>query len=176
MQDVIKVLTAAAWAMIDDSGYDILIKATIRAGHMMTNSPHLEPREHHFLTHSINGKAKKKKRQRSWQRWRRSWRSEKRERFTWERKTQTDRCRNLGSQICWDAPPLPPHHPVSECYHVSMVTSDHLTIELNFAAEQVKPDLMLRRWVSMDSFQQRLDHFCSQFNAFLLTVLHRDSA
>lgn len=28
---------------------------------MMTNSPHLEPREHHFLTHSINGKAKKKK-------------------------------------------------------------------------------------------------------------------
>lgn len=61
MQDVIKVLTAAAWAMIDDSGYDILIKATIRAGHMMTNSPHLEPREHHFLTHSINGKAKKKK-------------------------------------------------------------------------------------------------------------------
>lgn len=61
MQDVIKVLTAAAWAMIDDSGYDILIKATIRAGHMMTNSPHLEPREHHFLTHSINGKEKKKK-------------------------------------------------------------------------------------------------------------------
>lgn len=42
-------------------------------------------------------------------------------------------------------PPSPPHHPVSECYHVSMVTSDHLTIELNFAAEQVKPDLMLRR-------------------------------
>lgn len=145
MQDVIKVLTAAAWAMIDDSGYDILIKATIRAGHMMTNSPHLEPREHHFLTHSINGKAKKKrkKRQRSWQRWRRSWRSEKRERFTWERKTQTDRCRNLGSQTCWDAPPLSPPPScfrVLSCFHGNQRPLDH-RIKLCSWAGQTRPNV-----------------------------------
>lgn len=175
MQDVIKVLTAAAWAMIDDSGYDILIKATIRAGHMMTNSPHLEPREHHFLTHSINGKAKKKKAAFL------AAVTAKLE-IRKERDSRGNGKLRLIDVEIWDLryvemhPPSSPHHPVSECYHVSMVTSDHLTIELNFAAEQVKPDLMLRRWVSMDSFQQRLDHFCSQFNAFLLTVLHRDSA
>lgn len=56
MQDIIKVLTGA-WAMTDAWAYDILIKATIRAGHIMTNFPHLKPREHNLLTLYVNGVA-----------------------------------------------------------------------------------------------------------------------
>lgn len=42
MQDIIKVLTGA-WAMSDVWAYDILIKATIRAGHIISNFLHLKP-------------------------------------------------------------------------------------------------------------------------------------
>lgn len=56
MRDIIKVLTGA-WAMTDVWAYDILIKATIRAGHIMTNFLHSEPREHNLLTRYVNGVA-----------------------------------------------------------------------------------------------------------------------
>lgn len=56
MRDIIKVLTGA-WAMTDVWAYDILIKATIRAGHIMTNFLHSKPREHNLLTRYVNGVA-----------------------------------------------------------------------------------------------------------------------
>lgn len=56
MQAVIKVLTGA-WVMNDVRAGDILIKATIRAGHIMSNFLHLEPQEHHLLTRYVNGVA-----------------------------------------------------------------------------------------------------------------------
>lgn len=42
--------------MTDVWAYDILIKATIRAGHIMTNF-HSKPREHNLLTRYVNGVA-----------------------------------------------------------------------------------------------------------------------
>lgn len=58
MQDilVIKELTGA-WAMTHVWDNDILIKATVRARHIMTNFPHLKPREYHLLTQYVNGVA-----------------------------------------------------------------------------------------------------------------------
>lgn len=53
MQDIIKVLTGT-WAMTDVWAHDILIKATIRARHIMTNFPHLKPTEYHLLTQYVN--------------------------------------------------------------------------------------------------------------------------
>lgn len=43
--------------MTDVWANDILIKATIRAGHIMTNFPHLKPRECNLLTLYVNGVA-----------------------------------------------------------------------------------------------------------------------
>lgn len=43
--------------MTDVWVYGILIKATIRAGHIMTNFLHLKPREHNLLTRYVNGVA-----------------------------------------------------------------------------------------------------------------------
>lgn len=54
MGDIIKGLTSA-WAMTYVKAFDILIKATIRAGHIMTNCPHLKHREHNFLTWRLIG-------------------------------------------------------------------------------------------------------------------------
>lgn len=56
MQDLIKVQTGA-WAVTDVWVYGILIKATVRAGHIMTNFLHLKPREHNLLTWCVNGVA-----------------------------------------------------------------------------------------------------------------------
>lgn len=56
MQDIIEVLTGA-WAMTDFWAYDILIKPTIWAGHIMTNFLHFKPREHNLLTRYVNGVA-----------------------------------------------------------------------------------------------------------------------
>lgn len=43
--------------MTDVWAFDILIKTTIRAGHIMTNFLHLIPGEHNLLTQYISGKA-----------------------------------------------------------------------------------------------------------------------
>lgn len=56
MQDIIKVLTGAS-AMTDVWACDILIKATIRAGHIMTNFLLFKPREHNLLTQYAIGVA-----------------------------------------------------------------------------------------------------------------------
>lgn len=53
MQDIIKVLTGT-WAITDVWAHDILIKATTSARHIMTNFPHLHPREHHLLSQYVN--------------------------------------------------------------------------------------------------------------------------
>lgn len=53
MQDIIKVLTGA-WPMIDVWVYDILIRTTVRAGHVMTNFLHFKPREHNLLTWCVS--------------------------------------------------------------------------------------------------------------------------
>lgn len=50
------MVPGGAWAVSDVWAYDILIKATIRAGYIRTNFPHLEPTKHDLLSQYVNGK------------------------------------------------------------------------------------------------------------------------